>query len=80
MSYVRRHNQIRKLRFRVMRRDPTAERTTDYLNSPRNPLGSLAATITAPFIQRNQVHFATALARTQYDQAVLRFEKSLSQA
>jgi outer membrane protein TolC len=45
-----------------------------------NPLGSLAATITAPFIQWNQSHFATALARTQYDEAVLRFEKSLWQA
>jgi NodT family efflux transporter outer membrane factor (OMF) lipoprotein len=45
-----------------------------------NPLGSLAATITAPFIQWNQAHFATALARTQYDEAVLRFQKALWQA
>lgn len=45
-----------------------------------NPLGSLAATITAPFVQWSQAHFATALARTQYDEAVLRFEKALWQA
>jgi NodT family efflux transporter outer membrane factor (OMF) lipoprotein len=45
-----------------------------------NPLGSLAATITAPFVQWNQAHFATALARTQYDEAVLRFKKTLWQA
>lgn len=45
-----------------------------------NPLGSLAATITAPFVQWNQIHFATALARTQYEEAVLRFQKLLWQA
>jgi len=45
-----------------------------------NPLGSLAATITAPFAQWNQAHFATALARTRYDEAVLRFQKALWQA
>ena len=45
-----------------------------------NPLGSLAASLSLPFIQLNQAHFATALARTQYDQAVLRFKKTLWQA
>jgi len=45
-----------------------------------NPLGSLAATITAPFVQWNQAHFATAFARTRYDEAVLRFQKALWQA
>lgn len=45
-----------------------------------NPLGSLAATLSAPFVQWNQAHFATALARTQYDEAVLRFKKTLWQA
>jgi len=44
--------QIRKLCSRVMRRYPTAEQTANYLNSSRNPLGSLAATITA-LVQRN---------------------------
>jgi len=45
-----------------------------------NTLGSLAATLTAPFAQWNQAHFATALARTQYEQDVLRFQKALWQA
>jgi NodT family efflux transporter outer membrane factor (OMF) lipoprotein len=45
-----------------------------------NPLGSLAATLSAPFIQINQAHFATALARTQYDKAVASFRKTLLQA
>jgi outer membrane protein TolC len=45
-----------------------------------NPLGSLAASLSLPFIQLNQAKFATALARTQYDQAVLRFQKALWQA
>src|SRR3984957_20470995 len=45
-----------------------------------NSLGSLAATLTAPFIQINQAHFATALARTQYDKAVVSFRKVLLQA
>jgi NodT family efflux transporter outer membrane factor (OMF) lipoprotein len=45
-----------------------------------NPLGSLAASLTAPFIQINQAHFATALARTQYDKAVVSFQKTLLQA
>ena len=34
-----------------------------------DPLGSLAATLSLPFIQLNQAHFATALALTQYDEA-----------
>jgi NodT family efflux transporter outer membrane factor (OMF) lipoprotein len=45
-----------------------------------NPLGSLAATLAAPFIQFNQAKFATALARTQYDKAVVGFRKTLLQA
>jgi outer membrane protein TolC len=45
-----------------------------------SPLGSLAATLAVPFVQWNQAHFATALARTQYDEAVLRFKKMLWQA
>jgi NodT family efflux transporter outer membrane factor (OMF) lipoprotein len=45
-----------------------------------NPLGSLAASLSLPFIQFNQAKFATALARTQYDQAALRFQKALRQA
>jgi NodT family efflux transporter outer membrane factor (OMF) lipoprotein len=45
-----------------------------------NPLGSLAASLTAPFIQINQAHFATALARTQYDKGVVSFRKTLLQA
>jgi NodT family efflux transporter outer membrane factor (OMF) lipoprotein len=45
-----------------------------------NPLGSLAATLSLPFIQVNQAHFATALARTQYDKAVVSFRKTLLQA
>jgi len=45
-----------------------------------NPLGSLAATLSLPFIQWNQAHFATALARTQYDKAVVSFRKTLLQA
>jgi NodT family efflux transporter outer membrane factor (OMF) lipoprotein len=45
-----------------------------------NPLGSLAATLTAPLIQINQAHFATALARAQYDKAVVSFRKTLLQA
>lgn len=44
-----------------------------------NPLGSLAASLSLPFIQLNQAKFATALARTQYDQAVLHFQKALWQ-
>ena len=45
-----------------------------------NPLGSLAATLSLPFIQWNQAHFATVLARTQYDKAVVSFRKTLLQA
>jgi NodT family efflux transporter outer membrane factor (OMF) lipoprotein len=45
-----------------------------------NPLGSLAATLSLPFVQINQAHFATALARTQYDKAVVSFRKTLLQA
>lgn len=45
-----------------------------------NPLGSLAATVVAPFIQMNEAKFATALARTQYDKAVVSFRKTLLQA
>ena len=45
-----------------------------------NPLGSLAAALSAPFIQLNQAHFATQLARTQYDESVVRFQKTLLQA
>jgi NodT family efflux transporter outer membrane factor (OMF) lipoprotein len=45
-----------------------------------NPLGSLAASLTAPFIQINQAHFATALARTQYDKAVVTFRRALLQS
>jgi NodT family efflux transporter outer membrane factor (OMF) lipoprotein len=45
-----------------------------------NPLGSLAVTLSAPFVQINQAKFATALAHTQYDQAVVNFRKTLLQA
>jgi NodT family efflux transporter outer membrane factor (OMF) lipoprotein len=45
-----------------------------------NPLGSLAATLTLPFVQIDQAHFATALARTQYDAAAVRFSKTVLQA
>jgi NodT family efflux transporter outer membrane factor (OMF) lipoprotein len=45
-----------------------------------NPLGSLAATLVLPFIQINQAHFVTTLARTQYDKAVVSFRKTLLQA
>jgi NodT family efflux transporter outer membrane factor (OMF) lipoprotein len=45
-----------------------------------NPLGSLAASLAAPFIQINQAHFATALSKTQYDKAVMSFRKTLLQA
>ena len=45
-----------------------------------NPLGSLAATLSLPFIQMNQAHFATALARTQYEKAAVSFRKTLLQA
>jgi outer membrane protein TolC len=47
-----------------------------------NPLGSLAATLSAPpFIPINEAHFATQLARTQYDKAVvIVFRKTLLQA
>src|SRR5260221_8881493 len=38
-----------------------------------NPIGYLAATLSLPFIQLNQAHFATALARTEYDKAVVSF-------
>jgi NodT family efflux transporter outer membrane factor (OMF) lipoprotein len=45
-----------------------------------NPLGSLAATLALPFIQLNEAHFETALARTQYDIAVVSFRETLLQA
>lgn len=45
-----------------------------------NPLGSLGTTLFAPFIQINQAKFATALARTQYEKAVVSFRKTLLQA
>lgn len=45
-----------------------------------NPLGSLAVALSAPFVQVNQAHFATQLARTQYDESVVRFQKTLLEA
>jgi NodT family efflux transporter outer membrane factor (OMF) lipoprotein len=45
-----------------------------------NPLESLAGALTAPFIQVNQVKFATELARAQYDKGVIVFRKALLQA
>jgi len=45
-----------------------------------NPLGSLAAIISLPFIQMNQAKFATELARTQYEKAEVGFRKTLLQA
>lgn len=43
-----------------------------------NPLGSLAAAVSLPFVQIDEAHFATALARTQYDKAVVTSEKPCS--
>jgi NodT family efflux transporter outer membrane factor (OMF) lipoprotein len=45
-----------------------------------NPLGSLATTLSLPFIQMNQAKFDTALARTQYVKAVANFRKIVLQA
>jgi NodT family efflux transporter outer membrane factor (OMF) lipoprotein len=45
-----------------------------------NPLESLAVSFSASFIQVNQAKFATALARTQYDEAVVNFRRTLLQA
>jgi NodT family efflux transporter outer membrane factor (OMF) lipoprotein len=45
-----------------------------------NPLGSLAVALSAPFVQWKQAHFASALSKTQYDEAVVRFQKTLLQA
>jgi NodT family efflux transporter outer membrane factor (OMF) lipoprotein len=45
-----------------------------------NPLGSLAAAVSVPFIQIDQAHFSTALARTQYEKAVVSVRKTLLQA
>jgi NodT family efflux transporter outer membrane factor (OMF) lipoprotein len=45
-----------------------------------NPLGNAAAALLLPFVQINEGHFATALARTQYDKAVVSFRKTLLQA
>jgi len=45
-----------------------------------NPLGSVAAMLSAPFIHWNQAKFATRLARTQYDKAVVNFRKTLLEA
>jgi NodT family efflux transporter outer membrane factor (OMF) lipoprotein len=54
--------------------------TTGLSELVSNPLGSLAATLSAPFTQMNQAHFATALAYTLYDKAALSFRKTLLQA
>jgi Outer membrane efflux protein len=46
----------------------------------QNPVGTLAAALTAPFIQINQAKISTELARTEYDKAVVNFRKALLQA
>jgi outer membrane protein TolC len=45
-----------------------------------NPIGSLAAILSLPFIQLNQAHFATALSKIEYDKAAVSFRKTLLQA
>jgi NodT family efflux transporter outer membrane factor (OMF) lipoprotein len=54
--------------------------TTGLSELVSNPLGSAAVSLALPFIQINQAHFATALARMQYDEAVVLFRKTLLQA
>jgi NodT family efflux transporter outer membrane factor (OMF) lipoprotein len=54
--------------------------TTELAQIVQNPLGTLAASLTLPFVQLNQAKFATELGRVQYDQAAINFRKTLLQA
>src|SRR5262249_9309728 len=54
--------------------------STELAQVVQNPVGTLAATLTLPFVQINQARFAIGIARTQYEQAVIVFRKTLLQA
>lgn len=54
--------------------------STEISHALQDPVGTLAAALTAPFIQYNQARYSTQLARTQFDQAALTFRKTLLQA
>lgn len=54
--------------------------STELVQVVQNPLGTLAATLTLPFVQVNEAKIATAIARTQYEAATLTFRKVLLQA
>jgi outer membrane protein TolC len=51
--------------------------STGLLGVLANPTGTLGAGVTLPFLNVREMHFNTAIARTQYEEAVVNFRKSL---
>jgi NodT family efflux transporter outer membrane factor (OMF) lipoprotein len=54
--------------------------TTQLSQVLQNPVGTLTAALTAPFLQFNQAKYSTQLARTQMEEATVVFRKTLLQA
>lgn len=52
----------------------TSQSLTNFLS---NPVGTLAATLALPFVQLNTARLNTRISRTQYDEAVVNFRKTL---
>ena len=53
---------------------------SEFAELLQNPVGTLAATLAAPFVQVNQARFSTALARNDYEAASVVFRATLMQA
>jgi len=54
--------------------------STELAQITRSPIGALTAAVALPFVQFNEAKFATEISRTQYEQAVMVFRKTLLQA
>lgn len=51
--------------------------SSSLLNLLANPIATLGAGLTLPFLNFNAMHFETQIARTRYEEAVILFRKSL---
>jgi NodT family efflux transporter outer membrane factor (OMF) lipoprotein len=54
--------------------------STQLIQALQNPVGTLAATLTAPILQFNQAKYTTAVARTMQEEASTTFAKTILQA
>ncbi|MCW2395759.1 MULTISPECIES: efflux transporter outer membrane subunit [unclassified Sphingobium] len=54
--------------------------SSGLLNLLTNPVATLGAGLTLPFLNLNAMHFETQIARTRYEEAVILFRKSLYSA